>query len=125
MRIKVLKTIIVLIALACIISNFTYAFAEKIDLSGKFSGDIEGDASKAKTAAETIIGTILDVVRIVGMAVAMIILTFIGIKFMLASPSERANIKQYSMNYIIGAFILIGGVSLLTVVKNFADKIKV
>ena len=90
----------------------------------KFNGNLSNDLSGAKTATQEIVGTVLDVVRIVGMGIALIMLTYIGIKFMLASPNERANIKQYSINYVIGAFILIAGVGLLTVVRDFALTIK-
>lgn len=122
MKRNLVKIITVLVALLIILSNLV-TFA--VNLSDKFNGNLTGDLGNAKSATQEIIGIILNVVRIVGMGIALIMLTYIGIKFMLASPNERANIKQYSINYVIGAFILIAGVGLLTVVRDFALTIKV
>lgn len=121
MKRNMVKIITVLVVLLIVLSNLV-TFA--VDLSTKFNGELSADLNGAKSATQEIVGTILDVVRIVGMGIALIMLTYIGIKFMLASPNERANIKQYSINYVIGAFILIAGVGLLTVVRDFALTIK-
>lgn len=110
------RIVVVLILLTIVFSNL---ITLAVDLKGTFNGSVD-DMQGAATATKEVLGTILDVVRIVGMGIALIMLTYVGIKFMLASPSERANIKQYSMNFVIGAFILICGVGLLTIVRDFA-----
>ena len=110
MKRNLLRIVVILILLTIVFSNL---ITLAVDLKGTFNGNVD-DMQGAATATQEIIGTILDVVRIIGMG------TYVGIKFMLASPSERANIKQYSMNFVIGAFILICGVGLLTIVKEFA-----
>lgn len=119
MRKYIVKIVIILMALMVILSNCTVLAS---NVKSMFNGDTS-KVSGAVSATQTVLGTILDVTRLVGIGVAVIILSYLGIKFMLASPSERANIKQYSMNFVIGAFILIGGVGILTIVKKFAVKI--
>lgn len=119
MKNKLLKIGVMSLAIMLIVSNLI-VFAGDGDITGVFNGDVDSNLAGTKTATRNILGMILDAVRIIGIGVALIILTYIGIKFMLASPSERANIKQYSMNFVIGAFILICGVGLLTIVKEFA-----
>lgn len=116
MKKNILRIAIWLLILTIVFSNIC-VFASNV--KEIFNGDTS-NVGDAVSAAQTIIGTVLDVVRMVGIGVALIILTYIGIKIMTASPNERANIKQYSINYIIGAFILIGGVTILTIIKNFA-----
>lgn len=116
MKKYILKITVLLLVLIIVFSNVS-VFAKSVKEA--FTGST-GEVSNAVTATQTIVGTILDVVRMVGIGIALIILTYIGIKVMMASPSERANIKQYAINYVIGAFILLGGVSLLTIIKNFA-----
>lgn len=119
-----MKKYILKIATLLIIA--TIIFSNSMVLASNVKTTFGGDTSHvtgAVTATQKIVGMVLDVARIIGMGVALIMLTYIGIKFMLASPSERANIKQYSMNFIIGAFILIGGVGFLTIIKDFALKI--
>lgn len=119
MKSKLLKGIVILLSVMITLSNLI-VFAGNGDISGVFNGDIHSDLDTTKTATRQILGMILDITRMIGIGIALIILTYIGIKFMLASPSERANIKQYSMNYVIGVFILIGGVGILTAIKEFA-----
>lgn len=116
MKRNLLRIVVASLLLTIVFSNL---ITLAVDLKGTFKGDVTS-MDGAATATQEIIGTILDVVRISGMGIAVIMLTYIGIKFMLASPSERANIKQYAMNYVIGAFILICGIGFLTIVKNFA-----
>lgn len=121
MKKNIIRIVTILIVLLMVLSNLiTFA----IDVGATFDGSIDEGLGKAKDATQNIVGTILNVVRIVGMGIALIMLTYIGIKFMLASPSERANIKQYSINYVIGAFILISAVALLEIVRTFALTIK-
>ena len=39
---------------------------------------------------------------------------------MIAAPEEKANIKQYSINYLIGAIILVGASGIMGIVKKIA-----
>lgn len=119
MRKYILKIGIILIALAMIFSNCT-VFASNVKTM--FKGDTS-KVSGAVSATQTVLGSILDVTRLIGIGIAVIMLSYIGIKFMMAAPSERANIKQYSINFVIGSFVLIGGVGVLTIIKKFAVKI--
>ena len=109
MKNKLLKIGVMSLAIMLIVSNLI-VFAGDGDITGVFNGNVDTNLAGTKTATRNILGMILDATRIIGIGVALIILTYIGIKFMLASPSERANIKQYCMNFVIGAFILFGGV---------------
>ena len=115
MKNKLLKIGVMALAIMLIVSNLI-VFAGDGDITGVFNGNVDSNLDGTKTATRNILGMILDATRIIGIGVAL----YIGIKFMLASPSERANIKQYCMNFVIGAFILVGGVGFLTIIKNFA-----
>lgn len=121
MKKKLLKISVILLTIMITLSNLM-AFAIEVDF-GEINGTIDPKLNNTATATREILGMILDIVRTIGIGIALIILTYIGIKFMMASPSERANIKQYSMNFIIGAFILVGGVGILTIIKNYAINI--
>lgn len=115
---KLMKLICILICLVSVLSNITTVMA--------YTVPFDGDSSKIAVTVpkvQKIVGTVLDVVRIIGAAVALIILMWIGAKFMMAAPSERANIKQYSMNYITGAIILMGASAILGIVKDVAQRV--
>lgn len=115
----ILKIIILLIFAITITSNFTVM---SYNITNKFGGDVSSVSSEGQTTIKEVLGTALDIVRYVGIGIALIILMYIGVKFMMAAPSERANIKQYSINYVIGAAILIGASGILTIIRDFSQK---
>ena len=61
----------------------------------------EGDAMASKI--RTIIGTM----QWVGYAIAVGMLVFIGIKYVMASANEKADLKQALIKYVIGAIIIV------------------
>jgi hypothetical protein len=88
-----------------------------------FGGDINKDAKDAQTATLDIIATVLAVIRIVAAGIAITILIVLGCKYMLSSAGDRADIKKYAMNYVIGAFILFGATALVSIAKVFIDSV--
>ena len=85
-----------------------------------FSGSdvTQGDAGQN---IKEIMAAILDVVRLIGAAAAVIVLMIIGAKYLIASAGERADIKKYAMNYVIGALILFGASGILSIIKNIIN----
>lgn len=73
--------------------------------------------TNAKNATTGILGTILTI----GAAVAICILMVIGCKYLMAAPGDRADIKKYAMNYVIGAMILFGAAGILGIVQRFVN----
>lgn len=66
-------------------------------------------------------GQILTIVRIVGMAVAVIMLTILGIKYVAASPNEKADYKKGMTVYVVGAVLLFGASALLSAIQKFVE----
>lgn len=77
--------------------------------------------TNAKNATTGILGTILTITRTIGAAVAICILMVIGCKYLMAAPGDRADIKKYAMNYVIGAMILFGATGILGIVQRFVN----
>ena len=69
-----------------------------------------------------IISAVLNLVRIAGAGIAVIILMTIAAKYLMASAGDRADIKKYAVNYIIGAIILFGATGILGIVQNFVNE---
>lgn len=114
---KIFKFLVISILVAMIFSNAVFA---AFDVKGTFTGEIDKDAKKSATSVQDVLVTALTAIRIAGMAIAIIMLIVVGIKIMLASPSEKANVKQYTMNYVIGAFILLSASGIVTIVQKIA-----
>ena len=91
-------------------------------LTSQFNGNNGTNTSKGETILQKVIGPILSVVRIVAVGVSIIMITFLGIKYMAAAPSEKASIKNQLVTFTIGAVVVVGATSILTMIKNFAMK---
>lgn len=117
MKNKTLKIIaVLLIAIALITLSTTIVRAT--------TGFEQIEPKPAGTAGEKVTNTagqILTIVRIVGMAVAVIMLTILGIKYVAASPNEKADYKKGMTVYVVGAVLLFGASALLSVIQKFVE----
>lgn len=117
MKNKTLKIIaVLLIAIALITLSTTIVRAT--------TGFETIEPKPAGTAGEKVTNTagqILTIVRIVGMAVAVIMLTILGIKYVAASPNEKADYKKGMTVYVVGAVLLFGASALLSVIQKFVE----
>ena len=64
---------------------------------------------------------ILGVVYAVGVVVSIGTLCIIGIKYMMSSPSEKADLKSKAMPFVIGAIIMFCAANILQVVNKMAE----
>lgn len=114
MKNKTLKimTIVILtiISLLLITSNV---------LAAGLNAVITPQASNAATNVTNIAGQVLNIVQIVGVAVATIMLTILGIRYVSLSPNEKAEYKKGLTIYVIGAVLLFGASMLIGVIRNF------
>ena len=58
-------------------------------------------------------------VRIVGMVIAVVMLAVIGSKYMMAAPSDRADLKKYIPRYVIGAMVLFSASAIVSIVRGW------
>ncbi len=95
------------------------------DVKDKFPGmdmsDIDSKANDAGTKIQTTFGIVLEVVRVACVGIALVLLTVVGAKYMLASPNERADIKQSLIVYVIGAVVMFGASSIVGIVRDFTE----
>lgn len=117
---KIIKIISLICIILCTISMCVSSNAV-IDSSAldEFQGSSGGTGSNA---VKKILSTILDIVRLVGASVAIVMLMTIAAKYMVASSGDRADIKKYALNYVIGAVILFAASSILTIIRDTITK---
>lgn len=70
-----------------------------------------------------IMGKALGVASVVGVAIALSMLVFVGIKIMSAAPSEKAEIKKYLTVYVVGAVCILGAVFVLNFLSGFGAEL--
>lgn len=119
---KILKIII-----SCII---ILGFTLPIFANENFNVD-SFESTSTSTGAQTVInktdkilGTAIAVARIIGAGVAIVIIIVISMKYMIASPGDRADIKKNALPFVIGAVVLFGATGILGIIADFAKIVK-
>ena len=120
MRPKTKKIICTMgLMLFCIICITNVVFADNFDFT---EFDDKGISSVDK-AAQSVMGTAIQVIRIVGTGVSIVMLSYIGIKYMTAAPAEKAEFKRSAAIFVLGAILIFGATQILAIVIGFADTI--
>ena len=113
------KVLAMLIVALLIVSVSTLCFADVPD-----PDFISGDAGSAGTGITNVSDMILGIVQIIGVAVAVIMLVVLAIKYLSAAPGEKAEIKKSAFIYVIGALLLFGGVAFLQIIQNAGNELQ-
>jgi len=71
----------------------------------------------------SVVGSIIGTLRWIGYAVAIVMVLWLGIQWMLAQPSKKAELKGKMWSMAIGIILLVGGVTILGIVWDFADQV--
>lgn len=112
----------VLIAMMMLLLVFSLITVVDASMSKTIKDSFAGNAgSTGSKPIKQILSAILEVVRTAGAGIAIVMLMIIAAKYIMASAGDRADIKKYAVNYVIGAIILFGTTGILTVVKSFID----
>ncbi len=111
--------ILIVFLLASSILTCTSAFVGNINEFDSEERNING----VTPVIDNIGGTVISVIRVVAVTIAMVMLLVIAMRYMVAAPGERADLKKHATAYVIGAFILFGVTGILTILVNFASQI--
>lgn len=121
---KIIAVLLIAVMAVMVFSNTAFA---KIDLDAGFTnaeGKITGgDTTGASASVGKMASAIIAVVQVVGMAVAVIMLIVLAIKYISAAPSDKAEIKKHAVVYVVGAVVLFAASGILEIVKQFAGNI--
>lgn len=64
------------------------------------------------------VAIVLGAIQWIGYAIAVGMLIFIGIKYVMASADEKANLKNAMIRYVVGAVLIAGGVTIASWIFN-------
>lgn len=84
------------------------------------SGGVE---SEVTDVVETTTETIVAALRVISVAIAIIILLVIAMKYMMSSSGDRADIKKHAIAYVIGTFILFAAAQIIAILIEVSDKL--
>lgn len=86
--------------------------------------DSASDDTGTVTKVNSITATIITSIRIIGIAVAVVMLLTVAMKYMTAAPGDKADIKKSAIQYVVGAIVLFGVVGILEIISKFSSGIK-
>lgn len=92
-------------------------FAGELNVS---PSDIKATESEASKATQNVAGIILGVVQVIAVAVAVIMLIVLAIKYISSAPNDKAEIKKNAVVYVVGAVLLFGAAGILGLIQGFA-----
>lgn len=125
------KTIFILcLVIVILLSIYNITYATTID-SVIEGGDSFIDAGQSSThlglnwngiedASDIIFNTLVTI----GVVVAVIVSTFLGIKFIMGSVEEKAEIKQSLIPFVVGCVIIFGAFGIWKLVTNILETIQ-
>lgn len=129
-----LKTFILIITMVLLGSVIVNAKDDDVDttteaatgsieeLNGAIKSSDGGiDGTEGKDAIVKIVSTVLRLVRIAGVGVAVAVLMHISVKYIIASAGDRADIKKYAWNYVVGALVLFGASGIVSIAQKFVE----
>lgn len=118
---KIVKNVcIILIIILLFSSIFYWVYADSSSIINMYSGNVnDTTAGGGIGEARKIIGRIISIVQVFGIFIAVVMCMSLGIKYMYASPGDRAQIKNHLTVYVIGACVMFGAAGILGIVKKF------
>lgn len=115
------------ISILCLFTIFTFmivnfSFAEDPRDMSTLITAMDGTSNMADSGSRigNVINNVIGLLQMVGSGIALIVITLLGVKYLLASPSDKADVKKAIMPIIIGCILLFGAVNLMAAVENFA-----
>lgn len=116
---RIAKIFTVLIIIATIATMMSTVFATG---AAGVLNDLKGN-TQAATAVTKTANNIIGIVQVICYAAAVIMLIYLGVKFITASPEGKAEIKKSAIIYVIGAVIVFAAGALLGVISNLSTNV--
>lgn len=114
--IKIVFCLIVILMVVCI----TTVSATSI------IGQLDSNKNESTDASDSVKNTgivIIKVIKISGTGIAVLMLLYIAIKYMMVSPTEKAEFKKTALIYVVGAIVLFAAPRLVELVMDLAQDV--
>lgn len=111
---KITKIISLLVIIAAIALSFNMVFA---------TVTIPEASPVTATGFNSTISNVLGVVTIVCYAAAVILLITLGVKWLIAAPEAKADLKKSAIYYVIGAVMVFAAGAIVQVIRNLGTSV--
>lgn len=114
------KSIFRILSIALMVVLFSMAIHNVAFADVNYTPSGQGGTTSNKFG--TILNIILGITQVIGIAIAVIMLIVLAIKYISAAPSDKAEIKKSATAYIVGAVVLFAASGIIQIIKNFATE---
>lgn len=118
-----LTLIVILSVILAIFQTNCFASGYSTEMESLITAEYS-DKTGTDAKVNNITATVITTIRIVGIAVAIVMLLTVAMKYMTAAPGEKADIKKSAIQYVVGAIVLFGVVGILTIISMFSTGIQ-
>ncbi|MBE5812242.1 MAG: hypothetical protein E7314_01125 [Clostridiales bacterium] len=116
---KYLKVMLVLVVALSILC--TFAFAANPFQDAMNAATSVGTGSEIEGKVNVIGGTVINTVQTIGYIVAVVMVLYVGIQWLIGTPAKKQELKGRMWSLVIGAILVAGGVTILGWVANIAS----
>lgn len=116
------KITIILIAVIAIVMCTNATVFAVIDTNKYDPSKITPISSEESEMTGRVVGKILGTIKVIGICIAVIMLTIIGLKYIISSVDEKANYKENMIPYIVGCFLLASATTIPSIVYDLVNK---
>ncbi len=124
---KKIITTLLLVSILLVIFNINNVYADDITdpttVINSMSGAKASNMASADNKIGNIINTVIGLLQVAGTGISVVVVSVLGIKYLLASPSEKADTKKSILPIVIGCALLFGAVNLMAAVSDMASKV--
>lgn len=89
---------------------------------GELKNNINTGSNTVNTVFNTA-NTVLGVIEVAGTGIAIVMLLYLAIKYMMAAPDGKAEYKKTAIMYVIGAVVLFAAPKLVKLVMNLSQNV--
>ena len=119
---KYVKVILLIMFFFLALSIISYAGDDITDPTSVITS-MSGASTPASSdnAFGKILNTMIGLLQVAGTGISIITVSVLGIKYLLASPSEKADTKKSILPIVIGCVLLFGAVNIISAVYDYAQ----
>lgn len=122
---KIISVLLIILLLIAILGT-NQSFAEETGINGIIGAMSEvSSAPPASDGSGTVkvINNIIGIMQVVGTGICLIVISILGIKYILASPSDKADVKKNIMPILIGCVLLFAAVNIARIIEQFTSDV--
>ena len=114
---KLFKVLLIILVAISIVVSFSGIVNADVSID-TFSGSIKANKPDEDTTISNPTQSILYVIQAVGIAAGVIIIAYMGVKYITSSPEGKAELKKQAYVYILGAAFLMLAPTIASAVFN-------